>query len=296
MTGPPAEQGPASLTAESAAPAVSSEAGREAAREQRIQWWRDARFGMFIHWGLYSLPAGVWKEHVHSTGYSEWIMFGEKIPAKEYALLAGRFNPVKFDAKAWVAIAKDAGMKYIVMTSKHHDGFTMYERQDCPTGAHAHALQARPHRRTWPPPAKRPASSSASITPSWTGTIPLGQGPSSGTTWDRQAGQAGHATQIHGLHQGTAQGTAHQLRAHRHPVVRRRMGRRWTHEPPRTCTRTCAGLQPGIIVNNAWSKAAKDGGLAGEGNPGRLQHARQNIPANGLPGVDWESCMTMNNH
>jgi alpha-L-fucosidase len=57
-------------------------------REQRIQWWREARFGMFIHWGLYSIPAGVWKDKVHATGYSEWIMFAEKIPAKEYERLA----------------------------------------------------------------------------------------------------------------------------------------------------------------------------------------------------------------
>lgn len=100
--------------------------GEEAARQERIRWWRDARFGMFIHWGLYSIPAGVWKEHVHPTGYSEWIMFDEKIPAKEYELLAGRFNPVKFDAKAWAAIAKQAGMKYMVLTAKHHDGFSMF--------------------------------------------------------------------------------------------------------------------------------------------------------------------------
>ncbi|MEI7902409.1 MAG: alpha-L-fucosidase [bacterium] len=96
-------------------------------REQRIHWWREARFGMFIHWGLYAIPAGVWKDKVHPTGYSEWIMFDEKIPAKEYALLAGKFNPVQFDAKVWVAIAKKAGMKYMVLTTKHHDGFNMFK-------------------------------------------------------------------------------------------------------------------------------------------------------------------------
>ena len=101
-------------------------------REQRIQWWREARFGMFIHWGLYSIPAGVWKDKVHATGYSEWIMFEEKIPAKEYALLAERFNPVKFDAKAWAAIAKKAGMKYMVLTTKHHDGFSMFRSRLTP--------------------------------------------------------------------------------------------------------------------------------------------------------------------
>jgi len=99
----------------------------EPTREQRIQWWREARFGMFIHWGLYAIPAGVWKNSVHPQGYSEWIMFDEKIPVKEYALLAGKFNPAKFDAKAWVAIARKAGMKYIVLTAKHHDGFSMFK-------------------------------------------------------------------------------------------------------------------------------------------------------------------------
>jgi alpha-L-fucosidase len=101
-------------------------------REQRIQWWREARFGMFIHWGLYSIPAGVWKDQVHAEGYSEWIMFGEKIPAKEYEKLAGRFNPAKFDAKAWAALAKQAGMKYMVLTAKHHDGFSMFKSRLTP--------------------------------------------------------------------------------------------------------------------------------------------------------------------
>ncbi len=95
--------------------------------EARIQWWRDARFGMFVHWGLYAVPAGVWKDKIHAEGYSEWIMFGEKIPAKEYAQLAGRFNPVKFNAHAWVGIAKQAGMKYIVVGAKHHEGFSMFK-------------------------------------------------------------------------------------------------------------------------------------------------------------------------
>jgi alpha-L-fucosidase len=96
-------------------------------REQRIAWWREARFGMFIHWGLYAIPGGVWKDKVHPTGYSEWIMFDEKIPAKEYEKLAGKFNPEKFDAAAWTSIAQKAGMKYLVLTTKHHDGFSMFK-------------------------------------------------------------------------------------------------------------------------------------------------------------------------
>lgn len=99
----------------------------EAARQERIQWWREARFGMFIHWGLYAIPGGTWKDHVQKRGYSEWIMFGRKIPAKEYESLAGQFNPVKFDAKAWADITRKAGMKYMVLTTKHHDGFSMFQ-------------------------------------------------------------------------------------------------------------------------------------------------------------------------
>ena len=103
-----------------------------AQRDARMAWWREARFGMFIHWGLYSIPAGVWKDKVNATGYSEWIMFGEKIPAQEYEQLAGKFNPVKFDAQAWTAIAKKAGMKYLVLTTKHHDGFSMFKSRLTP--------------------------------------------------------------------------------------------------------------------------------------------------------------------
>ena len=92
----------------------------------RLDWWREARFGMFIHWGLYSAPAGVWKGQ-ETPGLGEWIMGRFKIPVPEYEKLAKDFNPVKFDARAWVKLAKDAGMKYLIITSKHHDGFAMFD-------------------------------------------------------------------------------------------------------------------------------------------------------------------------
>ncbi len=94
-------------------------------RENRLAWWREARFGMFIHWGLYAVPAGEWKGQPVS-GIGEWIMNHARIPRAEYAQLARQFNPVKFNADEWVAAAKNAGMKYIVITSKHHDGFAMF--------------------------------------------------------------------------------------------------------------------------------------------------------------------------
>jgi alpha-L-fucosidase len=94
-------------------------------RDKRMKWFRDARFGMFIHWGVYSVPAGEWKGKP-TTFFGEWIMHQEKIPVTEYEKLTAQFNPVKFNADEWVKVAKDAGMKYIVITSKHHDGFAMY--------------------------------------------------------------------------------------------------------------------------------------------------------------------------
>ncbi len=94
----------------------------------KLDWWNEAKFGMFIHWGLYALPAGRWKgEEVHGIG--EWIMNRKKIPYAEYSQLAAQFNPTGFNAEEWAQVAQDAGMKYMVITSKHHDGFAMYKSE-----------------------------------------------------------------------------------------------------------------------------------------------------------------------
>lgn len=101
-------------TALSLTPAISDPAEVDA----QMNWWREAKFGMFIHWGLYAIPAN-----------GEWTMFYKDISIDEYAKLAPKFNPVKFDAKEWVRVAKQSGMKYIVITAKHHDGFAMYDSE-----------------------------------------------------------------------------------------------------------------------------------------------------------------------
>ncbi|MYI41727.1 MAG: alpha-L-fucosidase [Chloroflexi bacterium] len=95
-------------------------------QDARLDWWRAAKFGMFIHWGVYSIPAGVWKGQ-HIPGIGEWIMLRAEIPIAEYEQLATQFNPVNYDADAIVKLAKAAGQKYIVLTSKHHDGFCLYD-------------------------------------------------------------------------------------------------------------------------------------------------------------------------
>ena len=106
----------------------------ESAVPDRVAWWREARFGMFIHWGLYSLPAGIWKgQAVHhdtyANPYAEHLMWLARVPLADYAQLATRFSPEAWNARAIVAAAKNAGMKYIVFTAKHHDGFAMYRSQ-----------------------------------------------------------------------------------------------------------------------------------------------------------------------
>ncbi len=97
-----------------------------AQRDARMEWWREARFGMFIHWGVYSVPAGTYKGE-RIDGIGEWIMHHAQIPVSEYREYAKQFNPVKYDPDAWVQMAQDAGMKYIVITSKHHDGFALFD-------------------------------------------------------------------------------------------------------------------------------------------------------------------------
>lgn len=92
------------------------------------EWFKEAQFGMMIHWGLYSLPAGEWKGK-RMPYIGEWAQEYFRIPNAEYARLADVFNPILFDADEWVKLAIDAGMKYMVFTSKHHDGFAMYKSE-----------------------------------------------------------------------------------------------------------------------------------------------------------------------
>ena len=112
-------------TAQEPAPAAQAES------DSHMEWWRDARYGMFIHWGLYSVAGGEWKGKDYGKeqggASAEWLMNSAKIPGKEYReTLTPQFNPTEFDAKQWVTTAKEAGMKYMVITSKHHDGFCLF--------------------------------------------------------------------------------------------------------------------------------------------------------------------------
>jgi alpha-L-fucosidase len=117
---------PAGAQTPAPSPTLTIMPSADPARQERLAWFKDAKYGLFIHWGLYAIPAGEWKGK-RIPGIGEWIMNRARIPVAEYEQLAKQWSPVKFDADQWVQMAQDAGMKYIVITSKHHDGFALYD-------------------------------------------------------------------------------------------------------------------------------------------------------------------------
>ncbi len=118
------------------------------AKQRGRERFNENKYGMFIHWGIYSQLGGIWEgQKMEENGIgpkvAEWIMRNKEIPRAEYAKLAQSFNPVEFDADEWVAIAKAAGMNYMVITSKHHDGFALFDTK----ASDYNVVQATPFKR-----------------------------------------------------------------------------------------------------------------------------------------------------
>jgi len=247
-------------------------------RDRRMRWWREARFGMFIHWGVYSVPAGVYRGQ-RIGGIGEWIMHQARIPCAEYQAFARQFNPVRFDADAWVRLAKSAGMKYIVITSKHHDGFAMFASK----ASRWNIMDATPFGRD---PLKELADACRRH------GLRLGFYYSQAQDWNNPGGAAA------GGHWDPAQAgdMTDYIRRVAVPQVREilsnygRIAVLWW-DTPVDMTKERADLlipllrlQPGIIHNNR----------LGGGYRGDTETPEQFVPATGYPGRDWETCMTMN--
>ncbi len=277
---------------------VESEAGKavipssetKAQRDARMAWWRDARYGMFIHWGLYAIPAGQWKGK-QIDGGGEWIQDKANVSPEEYTPLAKQFNPVRFDADAWVRLAKAAGMKYIVITSKHHDGFCLW-----PSKLTDYDVESTPFQRDILGELTA-ACKKHNVRICFYHSIMDWHHPDylPRQTWDhRPADEADYDRYVTYM-----KGQLAELALAYDPGILWFDGeweKTWTHERGIDLDNYCRQLKSDVIVNNRVDKGRQGmQGLTRQGDfRGDYGTPEQEIPPTGLPGVDWESCMTMN--
>jgi len=262
-------------------------------RDQRMQWWREAKFGMFIHWGLYAVPAGEWQgKQIGSIG--EWIMNDAKIPVAEYAQLAAQFKPVKFDAEQWARTIKDAGMKYLVITSKHHDGFCLF---DSKLGDY-NIVKATPFKRDVLKELSA-ACKEEGVTLCFYHSI---------MDWHHPDAQAPGYPNYNGAPANPnfpryAEYMRGQLKElltnYGHIGILWFDGewiKDWTEAQGIALYNELRAMQPDLIINNRIGKSrnAMQGMSKDRTSPGDYGTPEQEIPATGIPGADWESCMTMN--
>lgn len=270
-----------------------------AQHDARMAWWRASRFGMFIHWGLYAVPAGTYNGQ-QSKEIGEWIMSWANIPRADYEKFAPQFNPVKFDAARWVAIAKGAGMKYIVITSKHHEGFAMYD-----SAVSDYTIVKRTPFGKDPMAALSAEAKKAGLKFCFYYSIMDWHHPAQyvdAPGKDRTAGNG--KTQIipdqKAAYIAYMKAELRELVTKYDPAVLWFDGEWmdwWTEADGQDLYDYVRSLKPDIIINNRVGTGRK--GMNGM-NKGDREYAgdfgtpEQQIPANGVKGVDWESCMTMN--
>jgi alpha-L-fucosidase len=247
----------------------------------RTRWWREARFGMFIHWGVYAVPADSTDRNGKKVA-GEWYFYNKQAQVRDYESFAGQFNPVRFDARRWVRTAKDAGMQYIVITSKHHDGFCMFDSKltdYCIT-------KATPFKRD---PMKELAAECRrqgirlcfyhSIM-DWHHSDYLPRRP-----WEKEVRPAAGADLNRYL--DYMKGQLRELLTNYGPIGVIWFDGGWEHNAQELRSQEVntmiRSLQPGVIINDR------------NHLPEDHSTPEQTIPANALPGGRlWETCMTMN--
>ncbi|MEO6454460.1 MAG: alpha-L-fucosidase [Ginsengibacter sp.] len=257
---------------------LQAQSNTSSADSIRMQWWKDAKFGMFIHWGVYSVPAGRYEGKTY-PGIGEWIMNHAKIPSATYKLYARQFNPVKYNPEAWVKMAKDAGMKYIVITSKHHDGFAMFDSKVTDWDI----VDATPYGKDALKPLVEACRREG---------IRIGFYYSQAQDWNHPGGSA------YGEHWDKAQDGDMDayLDTIAVPQVKEilsnygEMDILWW-DTPKDMTQARAEKflpilkeHPNLITNNR----------LGGGYKGDTETPEQFVPSTGFPGRNWEACMTMN--
>lgn len=259
--------------------------------DQRMRWWREARFGLFIHWGVYSVPAGMWNGQRVTQSGAEWIMNRGRIPVADYRKFATEFNPTRFNAQEWVKLAKDAGMKYIVITAKHHDGFAMY---------HSKASAWNIYDAT---PFKRDPLKELAVACKRAG-IKLGFYYSQAQDWNNPGGAAAGSRTGQSVidkenhwdpaQQGSMDDYIDRVAVPQVKELLSNYGKvsvLWWDTPTGMNSERAEKLlpllklQPDIVCNNRLDKNK---------STGDFETPEQKIPDTGLPGKDWETCMTMN--
>ncbi|GAC1426817.1 MAG: hypothetical protein NVS9B7_29420 [Flavisolibacter sp.] len=243
----------------------------------KMKWWKDAKFGMFIHWGLYAVPAGTYNGK-QIPGIGEWIMNRGKIPMSDYRAYAMQFNPVDYNPEAWVKMAKDAGMKYIVITSKHHDGFALFDSKVTDWG-----VMSTPYAKDLLKPLVNACHKLG---------MRIGFYYSQAQDWNHPGGAA------MGGHWDKAQEGDFDLYLDKIavPQVREILSNYgdidilwWDTPVDMTPSRAEKFLpilkeHPNLITNNR----------LGGGYKGDTETPEQFVPSTGFPGRNWETCMTMN--
>lgn len=240
----------------------------------RTAWWREGKFGMFIHWGIYAVPAGEWKgEPV--KGNAEWVMHQAGIPPEEYEPLARRFKPVKFDADEWAGLAQEAGMKYVVITAKHHDGFSMYDS----ALTEYDVVDATPWGKD-PMRALSAACRERGIRFCFYYSI---------MDWHHPAADRSHPARFP-AYEEYMRGQVRELIEQYGPLgilwFDGQWIPQWSREKGRDLYNDVRALQPSIIINDRVGKR-KEG-------DGDYRTPEQKIPAAAMEGQLWETCMTMN--
>src|SRR5579862_8775374 len=270
---------------------VAAWASGDSDKDQRMKWWREARLGMFIHWGLYSIPAGKWGDH---TNYGEWIREEAHIPVGEYEQFRDQFNPVKFDAEKWVKMAKDACFKYIVITTKHHDGFCLFDSKYTDWDI-AHTPFKRDIMKEMADACHRQG-----IKICWYHSIMDWHEPDylPRRSWeeaDRPADGANFDRYVDHLRNQVTE-----LLTNYGPIgvmwFDGQWESTWSDKYGKPLYDLCRKLQPNVIVNDRVSQHGNEVLDSDSETLGDFTTPEQYIPPTGLPGVDWETCMTMNDH
>ncbi|HPC96883.1 MAG TPA: alpha-L-fucosidase [Sedimentisphaerales bacterium] len=275
---------------------LSRSKGKVLTDDERMEWWREARFGLFVHWGLYAVPAGTYQGK-RIDGIGEWIMNSARIPVEEYETFAGRFNPIGFDADEWVRLAKNAGMKYIVITSKHHDGFCLWDSKVTDYDV----MDATPFKRDLLAELAK-ACKKHGIKLCFYYSI---------MDWHHPDAQAPFFPNYNDTSRSNPNFDRY-VETYMKPQLAELLAKYgplgvlwfdgewikdWTEPQGKALYAWLRELQPDLIINNRVGKGRQgmegltksDGAYAGDfGTP------EQQVPATGLPGVDWETCMTMN--